>query len=66
MDSYSKLKTRTIKNQTKYGKSNIYSQPIKGIKLTSKTRGRTGDDNRFRYRSASRNTRYRNGKPYIK
>ena len=55
MDSYSKLKTRIIKNQTQRGKYNIYSQLLKGIQPTSKNRGRTKDNNRFRYRSASKN-----------
>ena len=66
MDSNSKLKIRIIKNQTQYGKYNIYSQLLKGTQPTSKNRGKTGDNNRFRYKSASKNTRYRNGKLYIK
>ena len=59
MDNYSKFKTRIIKNQTQRSKYNIYSRPLKGIQPTSKNRGRTKDNNRFRSRSASRNTKYK-------
>ena len=58
IDSYSKLKIRIIKNQTQYGKYNIYNQLLKGKQPTSKNRGRTENNNRFKYRSTSKNTKY--------
>jgi len=66
IDSYSKLKAKTIKNQIQHSKFNTQSWLIKGTQLASKNRGKTRDNNRFKYKRANKNTRHRNRKLYTK